>query len=53
MSDINPPEETSPETPGAAPGRKLWSAPRVITSEIESTEGGLVSLPEATAGFLS
>jgi hypothetical protein len=33
--------------------RKRWSAPRVIESEIESTEAGLSNAPEASGGLLT
>jgi hypothetical protein len=40
-----------PETP-ARPELKTWSTPRVIVSNLASTEGGAVNLPEASSGVL-
>lgn len=41
------------ELPPAPPGRKPWSTPRVIVSRLESTEGGMVNIPEADSGLLT
>lgn len=35
------------------PARKLWSPPRVIESDVRSTETGSVNIPEASNGLLS
>jgi len=40
-----------PETP-ARPQLKTWSSPRVIVSNLASTEGGSANVPEASSGVL-
>jgi hypothetical protein len=35
------------------PARKPWSPPRVIESDVESTEAGSANIPEVSGGVLS
>jgi hypothetical protein len=39
--------------PPEKPARKPWSPPRVIESDVESTEAGSVNIPEASGGVLT
>ncbi|MGB7036859.1 MAG: hypothetical protein WBD71_15200 [Xanthobacteraceae bacterium] len=52
MSEFDPTATDSTDPP-AERERKLWSTPRLIVSELQSSEGGAVNVAEATSGILS
>ena len=52
MSKFKIDEAEDAETP-AQPELKPWSTPRVIVSNFDSAEGGLVNIPEASSGVLA
>jgi hypothetical protein len=52
MSEFDPAEAEN-ATRSARRERKPWSTPRLIVSELQSTESGASNVPEASGGLLS
>jgi hypothetical protein len=52
MSTFHTAATDKAETP-AKTERRRWSMPRVIVSELESTQAGVANSPEASGGLLT